>query len=131
MMTKMNLLITIILALFFSGCAYHSGWTPTVDPYGDPNVANIQRDQIECQTLARHASGNPVNEVGKGALVGGATGAAAGAAIGAAVGSPGPGAAIGAAAGGVGGMVRQGFGADEKFKQAFINCMRNRGHNVI
>jgi OmpA family protein len=131
MMRKAKISIIFILAMVFSACAYHSGWMPTVDPYGDPNVANIQRDQIECQTLAKHAAGNPAQEVGKGALVGGATGAAAGAAIGAAAGSPGAGAAIGAAAGGIGGMVKQGFGADNQYKQAFINCMRNRGHNVI
>ncbi len=130
-MRKAKVSIIFIMALVFSGCAYQSGWMPIVDPYGDPNVANIQRDQIECQTLAKQASGNPVQEIGKGALVGGATGAAAGAAIGAAAGSPGAGAAIGAAAGGIGGMMTQGFGANNQYKQAFINCMRNRGHNVI
>ncbi len=127
--TRFTILYAMVLV--FSGCAYQSGWTPMVDPYGDPNVANIQRDQIECKILAKQAAGNPVQEIGKGALVGGGTGAAAGAAIGAAVGSPGAGAAIGAAAGGIGGMIKQGFGADNQYKQAFINCMRNRGHNVI
>ena len=119
------------LALVFSGCASQSGWMPTVDPYGDPNAANIERDHVQCRVLAKRAAGNPLEEVGKGALVGGAAGAAAGAAIGAAAGSPGPGAAIGAAAGGFGGMIKQGFGSDNRYKQAFINCMRNRGHNVI
>jgi outer membrane lipoprotein SlyB len=131
MMRKAKVFIVFILAMVFSGCAYQSGWTPVVDPYGDPNVANIQRDQVQCKTLAQRASGNPIQEVGKGALVGGVTGAAAGAAIGAAAGVPAAGAAIGAAAGGIGGMVKQGFGADNQYKQAFINCMRNRGHNVI
>lgn len=130
-MGRISISIFFAMAWVVSGCAYQSSWTPAVDPYGDPNVANIQRDQIECRTLAKHASGNPVNEIGKGALIGGATGAAAGAAIGAVSGVPGAGAAIGAAAGGIGGMVEQGFGADHQYKQAFINCMRNRGHNVI
>jgi outer membrane lipoprotein SlyB len=118
-------------ALVFSGCALQSGWTPTVDPYGDPNAANIARDQINCRVLARQAAGNPVTEVGKGALIGGATGAAGGAALGAATGSPGLGAAVGAAAGGIGGLIEQGFGVDHQYKQAFINCMRGRGHNVL
>jgi outer membrane lipoprotein SlyB len=119
------------MALIFSGCAYHSDWTPTVDSYGDPNVANIARDQINCRVLAKQAAGNPATEAGKGALIGGATGAASGAALGAVTGSPGIGAALGAAAGGIGGLIQQGFGANHQYKQAFVNCMRGRGHNVL
>lgn len=117
--------------LILSGCATQSGWTPTVDPYNDPNRANIERDQIECRQLALQASGSTVGETAKGAVIGGAVGAAAGAAIGAAVGSPGTGAMVGAAAGGIGGGAKQGFGSEDQYKQSFINCMRNRGHNVI
>jgi outer membrane lipoprotein SlyB len=124
-------LLIAVLALIFSGCAYQSGWTPTMDPYGDPNVANIARDQIDCRVLAKQAAGNPATEVGKGALTGGATGAMAGAALGAVTGSPGVGAAMGAAAGGIGGLIEQGFGVNHQYKQAFINCMRGRGHNVL
>ncbi len=119
------------MALIFSGCAYQSGWTPTMDPYGDPNVANIERDTVQCRVLAKQSVGHPAVEVGKGALIGGAAGAASGAAIGAAVGSPGVGAAVGAAAGGIGGLVHQGFGVDHQYKHAFINCMRGRGHKVL
>lgn len=121
----------MISAVVMTGCASQGDWSPTVDPYGDPNAANIGRDKVECRQLAKSASGNTAGEAGKGALVGGAIGAAAGAAIGAAVGSPGTGAAIGAAAGGLGGASKQGFGAEGNYKQAFINCMRNRGHNVV
>lgn len=124
-------LLIAVLALIFSGCAYQSDWTPTMDPYGDPNVANIARDQIDCRVLARQAVGNPAIEVGRGALIGGATGAAAGAAFGAVTGSPGVGAAMGAAAGGIGGLIEQGFGVNHQYKKAFINCMRGRGHNVL
>ncbi len=106
------------MALIFSGCAYQSGWTPAVTSYGDPNAANIARDQINCRVLAKQAAGDPVTEIGKGALIGGAAGAAAGA-------------VIGAAAGGIGGLVKQGFGVDNQYKEAFINCMRGRGHNVL
>ncbi len=111
------------VALIFSGCAYQSGWTPDVSAYGDPNVANIERDQMNCRVLAKQAAGNPATEVGRGALIGGATGAA----LGAIAGSP----AVGAAVGGIGGIITQGFGFDNQYKQAFINCMRGRGHNVL
>jgi outer membrane lipoprotein SlyB len=121
----------MVSAVIMTGCASQSGWSPTVDPYGDPNAANIDRDKVECRQLAKNAAGSTGGEVGKGAVVGGAIGAAAGAAIGAAVGAPGTGAAIGAATGGIGGGARQGFGSEGDYKQAFINCMRNRGHNVV
>lgn len=129
-MFSRSLLLTV-LTLVFSGCAYQSGWTPAMDPYGDPNVANIARDQIDCRVLAKQATGNPATEVGKGALIGGATGAMSGAALGAITGSPGMGAALGAAAGGVGGLITRGFGVDSQYKQAFINCLRGRGHSVL
>jgi len=114
-----------------TGCASQGNWSPTVDPYGDPNAANIGRDKVECRQLAKSSAGNTAAETGKGALVGGAIGAVAGVVIGAAVGSPGTGAMIGAAVGGLGGAAKQGFGAEGDYKQAFINCMRNRGHNVV
>ena len=121
----------VISAVIMSGCASWGDWSPTVDPYGDPNAANIGRDKVECRQLAMNAGGGTARETGKGALIGGAIGAAAGAALGAAVGSPGTGAAAGAALGGFGGGARQGFGSEENYKRAFINCMRGRGHNVI
>lgn len=126
-------IIAVILAggVVLTGCASYSDWRPTVDPYGDPNAANIGRDTVECRQLALNASGSTGQEAGKGALVGGAVGAAAGAVLGAAVGSPGKGAALGAAAGGVGGATHQGFGAEDNYKRAYINCMRGRGHRVI
>ncbi len=121
-MFKKSILV-LGVALIFSGCAYQSGWSPAMDPYGDPNVANISRDQIDCRVLAKRAVGNPGVEVGKSAILGGATGAA----LGALAGSP----ALGAAVGGVGGLVKQGFGVDNQYKQAFINCLRGRGHSVL
>jgi len=121
----------VISALVMTGCASQSGWSPTVDPYGDPNAANIGRDKVECRQLAKGASGDTATETGKGALVGGALGAVAGTVIGAAVGSPGTGAMVGAAAGGMGGAAKQGFGTEGQYKQSYINCMRGRGHKVI
>jgi OmpA family protein len=126
-------IIAVILAggMALTGCASYGDWRPTVDPYGDPNAANIERDTVECRQLALNASGGTAQETGKGALVGGAVGATAGAILGAAVGSPGKGAMLGAAAGGVGGATHQGFGAEDDFKRAYINCMSGRGHRVI
>jgi len=121
----------VFSAVIMSGCASQGNWSPTVDPYDDPNAANISRDKVECRQLAQNAGGGTAREVGKGALIGGAIGAAAGAALGAAVGSPGSGAAAGAAIGGFGGGAKQGFGSEENYKRAYINCMRGRGHNVI
>ncbi len=113
-----------------SGCATYGGWQPVVDPQNDRNAAMITQDTEQCKALAGQA-GNTATEAAKGVAAGGLLGAATGAAIGAATGSPGTGAAIGAAAGGIGGGTYSGISGDEDYKRAFINCMRNRGHNVI
>ncbi len=147
-------------SILLTACATQTGWTPTVDPYSpprdpyyqppqynqtvppagynqpayDPNqeLANrYQRDLAECKQLALQSSGGTATETAKGAVVGGLLGAAGGAAIGAITGSPGKGAAIGAAAGGIGGGAKQGIEAEDQYKRAYINCMRNRGHNVV
>lgn len=116
--------------IFLGGCATYSGWQPVVDSRADPNAAMIPQDTSECEMLAKEA-GSTGTETAKGVAVGGLLGAATGAAVGAVVGSPGAGAAIGAATGGIGGGAYSGVNADENYKRAFINCMRNRGHNVI
>ena len=69
-----------------TGCASQSNWSPTVDSYGDPNAANIGRDNVECRQLAKSAAGDAATETGKGALIGGALGAATGAIFGLSVG---------------------------------------------
>jgi len=122
---------TLSTVIVFSGCASQSGWTPTVDTYGDPRAQYLTQDENECRAIAQRASGYTPQEVAKGAVVGGLLGAAAGAAIGAALGNPGKGAAVGAATGGFGGGTSQGMGAEARYKQVFRNCMRNRGHNVL
>lgn len=119
----------LILALLLTGCSTYGGYTPTVDPYSDPNPQTLQRDMSECQGLARNAS-STATEAAKGGAAGALLGAAGGAAIGAITGNAGKGAAIGAAAGGIGGAGYQGYDADNQFKRAYINCMRNRGHSV-
>ncbi len=114
-----------------AGCASRSTWTPTVDTYGNERAQYLTRDLEECRALAQRAAGGAAGETAKGAAVGGAIGAAAGAVIGAIVGSPGTGAAIGATIGGVGGGGQRAMSSDRDFRNAYRNCMRERGHNVI
>lgn len=122
--------IVTLSGLLVSACASQTGWTPTVDPYGDPNAYRLNQDMSECQNLARSASSTGI-ETAKGAGIGALLGAAGGAAIGAIAGNPASGAAIGAAAGGIGGGAKTGVDAESQYKRAYINCMRNRGHSVV
>lgn len=119
------------LAILATGCASQKQWTPTVDTYGDSRAQYVSQDLQECRNLAIQTSGYAPEETVKGAAIGGLVGAAAGAAIGAAFGSAGTGAAVGAAAGGIGYGAAKGAGSEKQFKQAYNNCMRNRGHAVI
>jgi len=102
-----------------------------VDTYNDPNVARLNQDMVECRALAQRVSGYTPREVGEGAIVGGAIGAATGAAIGAVFGTPGKGAAVGAAAAGIGGGTYKGLEAEAKYKRAYSDCLRQRGHKVL
>ena len=131
MKNKRLLFLLGSLLILAAGCASQTGWQPVVDPYNDPRAAYINQDLAECKVLAQRVSGYTPGEVVKGGLIGGAIGAASGAAIGAAVGSPGKGAAIGAAAGGIGGGTYKGMDAETAYKNAYIRCMRQRGHKVL
>ncbi len=123
----------IISGLILTGCASQTGWSPTIDPYNDPDPGRISADKAECKDLALQASGGTTTEVAKGAAGGAAIGAAGGALLGALSGGTtvAQGALAGAAIGGMGGGVSQGMSAEEAYKRAFTNCLRNRGHNVI
>lgn len=133
MMKSMGLVKSMLLVapMFLGACASQSGWSPTVDTYGDPRAQYISTDQAECRQIALQASGGTAQSAVTGTVVGGLLGAAAGAAIGAAAGNPGKGAAIGAAAGGIGGGTHQGIRSEQDFQSAFRTCMRGRGHNVL
>jgi len=120
-----------IACLFMLSCASQTGWSPTVDPYGDPNAYRLNQDLNECQQLAAQASGGTAKETAIGAGVGGLIGAASGAALGAISGDAGRGAAIGATIGGIGGGAKQGFQAEGGYKNAYTNCMKHRGHYVV
>ena len=95
-----------------------------------PN-ARLSQDMAECKQLASRSSGGTAYKTIEGGLVGGAIGAAGGAITGAFLGNAGQGAAIGAAAGGFTGGAYQGLSAEEAYKRAYSNCLRNRGHNVV
>jgi outer membrane lipoprotein SlyB len=120
------LLSTLVLA----SCAAQRGWTPTVDTYNNPNAYRLNQDMEDCRALASNASSG-VKDTATGAAVGGLIGAAGGAAIGAITGNAGKGAAIGAAAGGIGGAGQQGLQSDDRYKNAYRSCLRQRGHTVL
>ncbi len=130
-MTRSLCALLGIIASTGLGCVSQTTWTPTVDTYGSSRAQYLSRDLEECRALEISTSGSTAGETVRGTLIGGAIGAAAGAAIGAAVGRPGRGAAVAAAAGGFGGGATGGVRAQEQFQRTYINCMRNRGHNVL
>ena len=130
-MNKLTTGFVLCGSILLTACASQTGWSPTVDPYKDPNAARIPQDTAECKQLASSASGGTATKTAVGAGTGALIGAAGGAVVGAFTGNPGMGAAIGAAAGGFGGGAQQGFSAEDAYKRSYNTCMRNRGHNVI
>ena len=124
-------LICLASVIVLAGCESKSQWSPTVDTYGNSRAQYLSQDMEECRALARSASGDTTEETVRGAGFGAMAGAAGGAIIGAMVGRPGRGAVLGAAAGAAGGGVYSSTQTEQQFKQAFTNCMRERGHNVI
>jgi len=125
------LFILVLQSFVGAACAAQSGWTPTVDTFGSSRAQYLPRDQAECRELALQTSGSTGGSAVRGAVMGGAVGAAGGAAVGAIMGNAGRGAALGAAVGGIGRGAQQAGASDAQFQQAFRNCLRNRGHNVI
>ena len=124
-------LILLASVLVLAGCESTSQWSPTVDTYGNSRAQYLSRDMEECRALARNASGDTTGQTARGAGIGALAGAAGGAIIGSMAGRPGRGAALGAAAGGAGGGIYSNRQTESTFKQAFSNCLRQRGHNVI
>lgn len=124
-------LVVLTAVTMLAGCVNQSTWTPTVDTYGDSRAQYLSQDMQQCRELATQVSGSSTTEAVKGGAIGGLIGAAAGAAIGAAFHSPGVGAAVGGAAGGLGTGTVMGVRSNEKFKAAYEQCMRNRGHQVL
>ena len=122
----------MLLAFVLSACsAQYTGWRPTVDTYGDPRAQYLYQDERDCEALAKRAAGSTSGETATGAGLGALGGAAAGAIIGAIAGNAGAGAAIGAASGALGGGAYRGLSSNDRYKSAYINCMRDRGHKVV
>ena len=119
----------LVLSALATGCASMSGWHPIVDHRMDQHPETVQRDMVECKTLAKQAS-DITKEIGMGAGVGAVTGAAGGAAVGAIAGSAATGAAGGAILAIPAGLWK-GYEANEDFKRAFKTCMRQRGHTLV
>ena len=130
-MKKLTTPIVFIGVTLLSGCYSYGGWKPTVDSYNDPNAYRINQDIAECKQLASEASGGTTKETAIGAGTGALLGAAGGAIIGAFTGNAGTGAAIGAATGGLGGGAYKGLSTEDKYKNAYNNCMSGRGHKVV
>lgn len=128
---KRALAAGVMLAVLGGGCKTQQPWRPTVDTFGSSQAQYVSRDMEECRQLAFQVSGSAPQQAVQGAATGGLVGAAAGAAIGAAFGSAGRGAAVGAAAGGIGHGAQRASQAEQAFQRAYVNCMRQRGHNVI
>lgn len=135
-MTRRLLVISAGIILL-AGCATTSQtqWTPTVDTYGNSQAQYLSRDTEECRSLAMRTSGSTSEQATQGAVSTGLLGAAGGAAIGGILGgsrrSLGRGAALGAVGGALAGGVSSASQTEAQFKQAFNNCMRQRGHNVL
>jgi len=120
---------TLVLSVLATGCASMSGWHPIIDPRLDQHPETVQRDMVECKSLAEQAS-DITKEVAMGAGVAAVTGAAGGAAMGAAAGSAATGAAVGSVLAIPAGLW-EGYQANEEFKRSFKTCMRQRGHSVV
>jgi len=120
--------LTVVLA---PTAGWASNWRPVVDTYGSSRAQFVYRDLEQCRQLALQAGGDRVGEGARGAVRGGLVGAAGGAALGAAFGNAGRGAAVGAVAGGVTRGVSRSSQSEAQFRQAYSNCMRQRGHRVL
>ncbi len=132
------------LALAVSGCAtYPTGPSLMALPGTSSTFEQFQADDANCQAYAAQSSGvsDPQNAAASSgvdsAAVGTIVGAAAGALIGAASGD----AAAGAAIGGGGGLLlgaasgtdaydTTGYRAQDRYDNAYTQCMYARGHQV-
>ncbi len=128
-MKKTNKLMILVCIASISGCASTTGWTPTVETYGDVNAGRLNIDMHECEVIANQSAGG-VKDTLTGAGIGGLIGGAGGAAIGAVLGAPAEGAALGAGAAGILGGTYAGIKSDDKYKSAYTQCIRGRGHKV-
>lgn len=137
-------LAIVILSGSLAACAsYPSGPSILALPGNGASFDQFRADDYGCQTYAQQSLGgrNPQQTAEDSGLnsaaVGTAIGAAAGALIGAASGNAGAGAAIGAGSGLVLGSASgtdsygaSGYLAQQRYDDAYIQCMYAKGHQV-
>lgn len=142
-MNKSIATAVLAAAVSASGCAiYPTGPSLMALPGGGASFEQFQADDASCQGYAANASGlAPQQGAQKGAVdsavVGTVIGAAAGAMIGAAAGDPAAGAAIGGGSGlllgsasGTDAYRASGYTAQDRYDNAYVQCMYARGHQV-
>jgi len=126
-----------------TGCAiYPTGPSLMALPGGGASFEQFQADDASCQAYAANASGLSAQQSAQkgavdSAVVGTVIGAAAGAMIGAAAGDPAAGAAIGGGSGlllgsasGTDAYRASGYTAQDRYDNAYVQCMYARGHQV-
>jgi hypothetical protein len=131
------------LAVGLAGCAtYPSGPSMMALPGTGASFDQFRADDASCQAYAQQMIGHGPNEAAasstaNSAAVGTLLGAAAGAMIGAASGNPGAGAAIGGGSGlvlggaaGSDAYATTGYRQQDRYDNAYIQCMYARGHQV-
>lgn len=136
--------IAVAAAIAASGCAYQpTGPSQMALPGSGSSFERFQVDDMACQTYAQQASGGLSTQEGaqKGAVdsavAGTLLGAAAGALIGGATGDAATGAGIGAGSGlllggaaGSEAYSTSGYRVQDRYDNAYIQCMYARGHQV-
>jgi len=136
--------LALAVSLVLTGCAtYPTGPSRMALPGTGSDFTQFQTDDMSCQGYAQQASGalNAQQSAQKSAVdsavVGTVVGAAAGVAIGAATGNPGVGAGIGAGSGlllgsasGTDAYSTSGYRMQDRYDNAYIQCMYARGHQV-
>lgn len=143
MMTSKPCFYPVAVALFLTACAtVPTGPSVMVLPGSGKTIEQFQVDDILCRQWAAQQTGitparaSAESTVG-GAAVGTVLGAATGAAIGAASGGPATGAAVGSGIGLLGGTATganrgqvSGWQAQQRYDNAYIQCMYAKGNQV-
>lgn len=136
--------LVLLTSALLAGCAtFPNGPSMLALPGTGASFDQFQVDDLGCRGYARQATGErspqqAASESGvNSAALGTAVGAVAGALLGAAAGNAGAGAAIGAggglllgSAGGTDAYGASGYGMQDRYDNAYIQCMYAKGHQV-
>ena len=131
-MKKINIIFASMLIATLSGCASVTRYTPVINTAAEKNVSTVERDVMECRVLAAKAAGFAIEGV-SGAIAGASGAAASGAVAGSLLAgvSAGPLAAVTAPIGGIAGLWWSEYEANIDYKQAYKNCLYQRGHSPL